>query len=45
MVIFVAGQCIRMRRTRRLIWPRTSRPEGVLPERNSTATGRPVAVS
>jgi hypothetical protein len=45
MVIFVAGQWVRMRRTSRLICPRTSRPEGVFPDRNNTATGRPVAVS
>ena len=42
---FVVGQCIRMRRTRRLIWPRTSRPEGVLPDRSNTATGRAVVTA
>src|SRR3954469_19594389 len=36
---------VRMRRTMRRMWPRTSRPDGVLPDRSSTATGRAVAAS
>ena len=31
MVSLVSGQWVRMRRTRRRIWPRTSRPDGVFP--------------
>ena len=34
----VCGQCRRMRRTSRRRWPRTSRPDGVLPGRSSIAT-------
>ena len=45
MVSLVLGQWLRMRRTRRRRWPRTSAPDGVLPGRSSTATGRAVAVS
>src|SRR4051812_12574324 len=42
MVRRVSGQCWRMRRTRRRRWPRISAPDGVLPGRSSTATGRAV---
>ena len=41
----VAGQRVRMRRTSRRRWERTSTPEGVLPGRRTTATGRLVSVS
>ena len=41
----VFGQRARMRRTRRRRWARTSTPDGVLPGRSTTATGRLRSVS
>jgi hypothetical protein len=45
MVSLVSGQCLRIRRTMRRRWLRISIPDGVVPVRSSTATGRDVAVS
>jgi len=41
-ILWFAAQCLRMRWTRRRIWPRSSLPEGVLVRARSqlTATGR-----